>query len=319
MNTRIGYSVQEAKNFLINGEIVAIPTETVYGLAGNALIPETVLQIFAIKERPSFDPLIVHISSIDSVDLYVHSIPSQAYDLMREFWPGPLTIVLPKKPTIPDIVSSGLDTVGLRMPNHPIALELLQQLNFPLAAPSANPFGYISPTTSMHVAAQLGDAIPYILDGGSCRVGLESTIVGMEGSSLVVYRLGGLSLTEIEECVGKCEVRSNESSNPRAPGMLQSHYAPVKKLIVGNLNELLAKNSETQAVLIVFGEYRTDYPKELQLNLSSNSNLSEAAANLFAFLRLADEAPQEFILAEFVPEQGLGLAINDRLRRASVN
>jgi L-threonylcarbamoyladenylate synthase len=190
VKTIIGEIIQEAKSFLLDGNIVAIPTETVYGLAGNALDPAAVLQIFTAKERPAFDPLIVHISSIDKVELYAHSIPSQAYDLMHEFWPGPLTIVLPKNSIIPDIVTSGLDTVGLRIPNHPTTIKLLKQLDFPLAAPSANPFGYISPTSAQHVFDQLGGKIPYILDGGICDVGVESTIVGFENDKCLIYRLG---------------------------------------------------------------------------------------------------------------------------------
>ena len=294
-----------------------MPTETVYGLAGNALDSLRVADIFRIKQRPYFDPLIVHVHAIEALTPLITEFPEPLKQLAAHFWPGPLTLLLPRSKALPDLVCAGLDRAAFRIPAHPMALELLRACKFPLAAPSANPFGYISPTSAKHVSAQLGDAIPYILDGGTCRVGLESTIVGMEGSSLVVYRLGGLDLTEIEDCVGKCEVRSNESSNPRAPGMLQSHYAPAKKLIVGNLDELLANNSNKPAILIVFGKYRQNYPKSLQLNLSTGANLSEAASNLFAFLRLADEAPQELILAEFVPAEGLGLAINDRLRRAS--
>ena len=312
----IGTDIFKASKWLETA-VIGMPTETVYGLAGNALDPMRVADIFRIKQRPYFDPLIVHVHAIESLTPLITEFPEPLRKLAAHFWPGPLTLLLPRSNALPDLVCAGLDRAAFRIPAHPMALELLHECKFPIAAPSANPFGYISPTSAKHVSAQLGDSIPYILDGGTCRVGLESTIVGMEGTSIVLYRLGGLALTEIEGCVGKCEVRSNESSNPRAPGMLQSHYAPAKTLIVGNLDELLEKDRETPAILIVFGQYRTDYPQELQLNLSSSSNLSEAAANLFAFLRLADEAPQKRILAEFVPAEGLGLAINDRLKRAS--
>jgi L-threonylcarbamoyladenylate synthase len=297
----IGTDIIKASEWL-KTSVIGLPTETVYGLAGNALDPLRVADIFRIKQRPYFDPLIVHVPDLDALNPLIRAFPDTLKELASHFWPGPLTLLLPRSNAIPDLVCAGLE-----------------QAEFPLAAPSANPFGYISPTTAMHVAAQLGDAIPYILDGGACRVGLESTIVGVEGASTVIYRLGGLALSEIEMRIGTCEVRVNESSDPRAPGMLKSHYAPKKKMLVGKLDELISANTGTSAVLIVFGAFRDDYPKALQLNLSEGKNLSEAAANLFALLRLADEAPQELILAEFLPAEGLGPAINDRLRRASLN
>src|ERR1043165_1177940 len=228
-NTIIGKDITAAKGFLEAGETVGIPTETVYGLAANALNTDAVLKIFSVKNRPHFDPLIVHTHSKDEIKKYVAEIPPLAEKLIDAFMPGPVTVLLPKKEIIPDLVTSGLDNVAIRIPQHNLTLELLRQLDFPLAAPSANPFGYISPTTSHHVYDQLQGRIPYIIDGGSTDVGVESTIVAFEETGPVVYRLGGLALEEIERVVGKVAVNLNESSNPRSPGMLKSHYAPKKQ------------------------------------------------------------------------------------------
>ncbi|MFM7016271.1 MAG: L-threonylcarbamoyladenylate synthase [Bacteroidota bacterium] len=316
METIISSSVELAKSFLSNGEVVAIPTETVYGLAANALNKQAVMEIFSAKQRPSFDPLIVHIGHQSDVEKYVQRIPKTAAILMNAFWPGPLTLVLDKKPIIPDEVTSGLNTVGIRMPNHSLALRLLQNLDFPLAAPSANPFGYISPTTPMHVYDQLQHKIPMILDGGSCDVGVESTIVGFEGEMPVVYRLGGLTLEDIRKVCGDIKVDVNTSSNPKAPGMLKSHYAPQKPLYLlnkGNRNF----SSDNSTAIIVFGNY-LPIGNERVYNLSATSNYKEAASNLFSFLRVLDaDTSIKSIYAFLLPEADLGLAINDRIKRAS--
>jgi L-threonylcarbamoyladenylate synthase len=187
----VGVDIERAAAFLRKGQLVAIPTETVYGLAGNALDLKSVSSIFETKNRPSFDPLILHVASLEQVSPFVSEFPEKLKCLAEAFWPGPLTVLLPRKASVPDLVTSGLDRVAVRVPNHPLTLALLAQLDFPLAAPSANPFGYISPTQAAHVAAQLGSQVPYILDGGACAVGLESTIVGMEVEQVVIYRLGG--------------------------------------------------------------------------------------------------------------------------------
>jgi L-threonylcarbamoyladenylate synthase len=199
----IGRDIEKAKSLLMQGDLVAIPTETVYGLAGNALDPEAVALIFETKNRPSFDPLILHTSSIGRVEDFVSSFPEKLKILAESFWPGPLTLLLPRKSVVPDLVTSGLDRVAVRVPKHPLTLALLESLDFPLAAPSANPFGYISPTRPEHVEAQLGEKIPYILDGEACDVGLESTIVGLEEDEIVIYRLGGLEISAIEKLVGR--------------------------------------------------------------------------------------------------------------------
>lgn len=316
----IGKDIEKAKSLLQQGDLVAIPTETVYGLAGNALNPESVALIFETKNRPAFDPLILHTSSIDRVGDFVGSFPEKLKILAENFWPGPLTLLLPRKPIVPDLVTSGLGRVAVRVPNHPIALALLESLDFPLAAPSANPFGYISPTKPEHVEAQLGGKIQYILDGGVCEVGLESTILGMEEDEIVIYRLGGLEVSEIEKLVGAVKVKDISSSNPQAPGLLESHYAPRKPFILGDLKVLVKENLEkkTDFSVLSFSSLFPEISIENQVALSPERNLHEAAKNLFSAMRNLDEGNSAVILAELLPEEGLGRAINDRLRRAAV-
>ena len=314
--SEIGKDINKAKDLLQQGELVAIPTETVYGLAGNALNVNAVVNIFKVKERPEFDPLIVHVPDISHAQKYVEHIPDAASLLAEKFWPGPLTLLLKKKTIIPDLVTSGLDTVGIRCPNHSMTRQLLTQLNFPLAAPSANPFGYISPTTPQHVNDQLGSKISYILDGGACTIGLESTIVGFQNGLPVVYRMGGLNLEDIESVVGKVSVQTVSTSNPKSPGQLKSHYAPSKRVILGKIEDLLQSYPAHCSALLTF---QKSFNSPHQVVLSPSGLLDEAARNLFAALRLLDKMPVEVILAEFVPDHGLGKAINDRLRRAAAD
>ncbi|MBU6340897.1 MAG: threonylcarbamoyl-AMP synthase [Bacteroidetes bacterium] len=299
-------------------EPVAIPTETVYGLAANALSDKAVARIFEVKNRPSFDPLIVHVASWDQAVEHIDTYPSAAVRLAQVFWPGPLTLLLPKKAHIPDLVTSGLPRVALRAPLHPLTQALLQQGGFPLAAPSANPFGYISPTSAQHVQQQLDGFIPYILDGGNCSVGVESTIVGWEGPDAVVYRLGGLSVESLESEIGPLKVRLNQSSDPAAPGMLKSHYAPRKPLFLGNLAQLVESHWQEKAGVLSLKPIAGLPPQMEAFYLSETGNLQEAARNLFHGLRVLDASDVTLILAEPVPAEGLGLAINDRLRRASI-
>ncbi|MDA0314317.1 MAG: L-threonylcarbamoyladenylate synthase [Bacteroidetes bacterium] len=317
----VGVDIQKAAAFLRQGQLVAIPTETVYGLAGNALDIKSISSIFETKNRPSFDPLILHVASLDRIHPFISEFPEKLKRLAEAFWPGPLTLLIPKKSIIPDLVTSGLDRVAVRVPNHPLSLALLDQLDFPLAAPSANPFGYISPTQAGHVAAQLGAQIPYILDGGACAVGLESTIVGMdEEEQVVIYRLGGLELSKIESLVGSVIVQAHSSSNPSAPGQLASHYAPRKPFVLGNLTELVPQliQQGKEVGVLSFSNHFPSLPSDRQVVLSATQNLKEAAQRLFMAMRLLDESDAELIVAEFVPETGLGLAINDRLRRAEI-
>lgn len=312
----IGNDITKAKAILEKGGLVGIPTETVYGLAGNALNPEAVAQIFAVKNRPDFDPLIIHTGSIEQINKYTLDITPELESLAKVFWPGPLTLLLPRKAVIPDLVTSGLDYVAVRVPQHPLTQDLLASLDFPLAAPSANPFGYISPTTAKHVNDQLGDLIPYILDGGSCEVGLESTIVGVEDGQITVYRLGGIDVAEIEKVVGSVKILSHSSSNPKTPGMLKSHYAPKKRVILGDIDQMLEKYKDEKIGILSF---TNQYPKAfVSFILSPEGSYTEAAKNLFTALRFLDQADVSIILAELLPEENLGRAINDRLRRASV-
>ncbi len=313
----IGTDIEHAVDLVEAGEVIGIPTETVYGLAGNAFNTGAVTRIFKIKKRPSFDPLIVHTDSLSKIRGFVKAIPESALQLAEYFWPGPLTLLLPKKNTIPDLVTSGLPDVAVRIPDHATTLALLQRLTFPLAAPSANPFGYVSPTSAQHVNDQLGDKIPYILNGGGSTVGIESTIIGYEGDQPIVYRLGGLPLKKIEEIVGEVKVMAHSSSDPTTPGSLKSHYAPDKKVIIGDIKQLINTYKDHRFALLSFQKYHEDIPAQNQLVLSPTGDLDEAAKNLFSGLRQLDKLPVEYIFSEFVPPKDLGLAINDRLKRAA--
>jgi len=315
----IGTDIAKASQLLREGKLVGIPTETVYGLAGNALNPEAVTAIFETKKRPSFDPLIVHAGSLEQVYTYIRFFPAELLELANVFWPGPLTVLLAKREIIPDLVSSGLDTVAIRIPGHPLTRELLMSLDFPLAAPSANPFGYISPTRALHVQEQLGDKIPYILDGGDCSVGLESTIVGVEQGQVIVYRLGGIPVSAIEQVVGPVLILPQSSSNPKSPGMLKSHYAPRTPVILGDLETMVSECNQRKDTfgVLSFTKVFADIPADHQVVLSPSGDLGEAARNLFSGMRMLDKAGVSVIFAEELPEKDLGKAINDRLRRAA--
>ncbi|UBM59411.1 threonylcarbamoyl-AMP synthase [Marinilongibacter aquaticus] len=313
----IGQDIARAQALLKDGKVIGMPTETVYGLAANALDAHAAAQIFEIKNRPSFDPLIIHTDKLEKLENWVQCIPDQLKTLIAHFSPGPLTVLLPRKPIIPDLITSGLPRVAVRIPNHPLTLNLLAQLDFPLAAPSANPFGYVSPTQAEHVNRQLGDKIEYILDGGACKIGLESTIVGLENEKLTVYRKGGLAIEAIEEIVGKVYVNEHSDSNPAAPGMLKSHYSPNKKM---HLIDGSSKFHFRERVgILSFCETWSEIGTQNQFILSPKGDLNEAAQHLFAGLRYLDEQDIDDIYLELVPEKGLGRAINDRLRRAAAH
>jgi L-threonylcarbamoyladenylate synthase len=313
-NTDIGTDIAHTAALLRAGEIAGIPTETVYGLASNALNEDAVLRIFKAKNRPFFDPLIIHTHAVAEIYRYVEGIPAALLPLMERFMPGPLTVLLPRRPVIPDLVTSGMERVAVRIPDHAMALELLRSIDFPLAAPSANPFGYISPTSAAHVQAQLGGEIPYILDGGDCRVGIESTIIGMEEGAVAVYRLGGLAIEQIEEIVGPVVVQAHSSSNPAGPGMLESHYAPRTPLIIGDIDKLLIEYSGKKVAVLSFDK---KYDTAWGYVLSPDRDIDAAAKRLFAGMRELDRSGAALIIAESLPEGGLGRAVNDRLRRAA--
>ena len=313
----IDLDILQAQRLLEAGEVVAIPTETVYGLAGNAYNGAAVGKIFGIKQRPSSDPLIVHAGCMEQVKDFVRDFPAEAQQLAQHFWPGPLTLLLPKKAVISDLVTAGLPRVAVRIPNHTLTLRLLSTLSFPLAAPSANPFGYISPTTPQHVQAQLGSKIPYILSGGPCSIGIESTIVGFEHGRPLVYRLGGISIEAIEQVIGPTTVVSGTTTHLQVPGGLGHHYAPQKLLIIGDIPTLIKQHSHQQLGILAFDQYYGGVDRAYQVMLAPSGRLEEAAQNLFAALRQLDQPPIELILADCVPHVGLGRAINDRLKRAS--
>ncbi|MBK6626966.1 MAG: threonylcarbamoyl-AMP synthase [Flavobacteriales bacterium] len=313
MTTTIGTDVAHAALLLKQGAVVAIPTETVYGLAADAFNEEAVLTIFSAKQRPAFDPLIVHVRDREQLDR-VAEVPAEAEALITRFWPGPLTLVLHKRPAVPDLVTSGLDTVAVRMPAHAMTRALLNELDTPLAAPSANPFGYVSPTTAQHVMDQLGGRIPYILDGGACTVGVESTILGRDAQGRwVLFRPGGIALESIEAVVGEVHAPS-PSAKLQAPGMLESHYAPRKPVHVGDVPALLRRFAGRAVGVISFRHEHHAHRCEV---LSPEGDLSAAARHLFAVLRELDTSDCQVIVAERFPEEGLGRAINDRLRRAA--
>jgi L-threonylcarbamoyladenylate synthase len=307
--------VDQAVRLLRSGEVVAIPTETVYGLAADALNPAAAAKIFQIKGRPSFDPLIVHLPSLEALDSLAAAFPEKARRLADAFWPGALTLVLPKKPAVPDIVTSGLPSVAVRLPAHPLTRELLQRFGGPLAAPSANRFGRISPTTAQAVFSELGSAVPLILDGGPCAIGVESTIVSFTEEKPRLLRAGGISLEALEACIGPVTVAPT-GSRMEAPGQLPSHYAPGKPLRLVDETELSALAPDPVAGLLGWGSLPSAGYGAV-LNLSPEKSFTEAAANFFQMLRALDESPVKKIIALRLPDRDLGRAINDRLARAS--
>ncbi|MEX1333720.1 MAG: L-threonylcarbamoyladenylate synthase [Candidatus Limnocylindrales bacterium] len=307
--------LHDAAGILRDGGTVAFPTETVYGLGANALDPEAVARIFEIKGRPRFDPLIVHVASIAQARPLVRRWPAAADALTRRFWPGPLTLVLPKADAIPDIVTAGLPTVAVRMPAHPLAQQLIELAGVPVAAPSANRFGGISPTTSEHVQRQLGDAVDLVLDGGPCRVGVESTVLGLAGSGPELLRAGGTPVEEIERLIGPVGRPAADPALPTSPGQYARHYAPRTPLTVCDDWREVALTGRTG--LLTLRPPAAATPFEVVEVLSARGDMREAAANLFAALHRLDALELDRIVAVGVPDAGLGLAINDRLRRAA--
>ena len=325
METLIGYDIKRAAELLRNGELVAVPTETVYGLAANALNEEAVLKIYHAKDRPRFNPLILHIDSFEKIKKYVSEIPGDCIKLAAAFSPGPITFLLDKKDSVPDLVTAGSKKVAIRIPDHSLLTELLGQLDFPLAAPSANPSGYVSPVTAQHVYEGLKGKIPYILDGGKCNVGIESTIVSFvrhsadsfgENDKAVIHRLGGISKEAIEKVLDKEVEIQRAHSTPDSPGQLKSHYATLTPLYFGNAEELISRFANKTAVVITLDKQFTNIEPAFQFQLSVSGDLDEAARNLFSTLRKADELNADLIIAEAMPDKELGSVINDRLQRA---
>jgi len=307
-----------AAEVIRKGGLVAFPTETVYGLGGDAFNPDAVARIFEVKERPSFDPIIVHIADFKDIRRLCRKVDERAKTLAERFWPGPLTIVLKKSEEVPDIVTAGLDTVAVRMPSHPVARKLIEYSKTPIAAPSANLFGKLSPTTAEHVKEQLGDRIDIIIDAGRCPVGVESTVIDLTKEPTIL-RLGGTPVEEIEKVIGKVRILTH-SDKPRSPGQLSKHYSPKTplRIIRGEIDVEHGK----KAGLLAFRQPDDEIAKRFEkIEVLSNSDdlneaLRQAAQNLFSALHRLDKANLDVIYAERVPEIGLGKAIMDRLRKA---
>ena len=314
----ISKDISKAVALLNQEKLVAIPTETVYGLAGNIFSEKAIDSIFKTKQRPLFNPLIVHIPSIDYLESIVARIPEKAKLLAEVFWPGPITLVLKKKEVIPDVITAGKDTVAVRIPNHPITLELLKQLDFPLAAPSANPFNRISPTSAEHVESYFKNDIKMVLDGGTCTSGIESTIIGFENDEPIIYRLGSTSIEDIENIVGSVEIKNKKNSVPNAPGMLARHYAPnTKTILVTDISDAIKQFQGKNIGILAFENEIKNKAIKFQIVLSKTGNVSEAATNLYSALHQLDEQDLEIIIAERLPNHDIGKSINDRLQRAT--
>ena len=320
MKTKVGQGVKHAAELLKQGKLVAIPTETVYGLAGNALSTDSLARIFEVKQRPTFDPLILHVEKLADLRKWVTHLPFTLEQLATSLMPGPLTLVLPKQAVVPDLATAGKSTVAIRIPDDPLTLELLAQVDFPLAAPSANPFMYVSPTSPGHVLNQLNGLIPYILDNGPTTVGVESTIITPDEKTggIRVLRLGGTSIETLEAFNAMVSLQNSESVEANlAPGQLQRHYAPHTPIRMGLPRDYVKTYLPDQMGFLSFRESSPLLPAQNQWQLSSEGDLKVAAKNLFAALRHLDRPDLKVVIAEVFPERGLGRAINDRLQRAA--
>lgn len=306
-------SIEKSVEILKKGDVVAFPTETVYGLGADALNPYAVAKIFEIKKRPQFDPLIVHVGDREWIFAIANHVPPEAAKLIDRFLPGPLTLILGKKDIIPDIVTAGLPTVGIRMPSHPVALDLIRTLGSPIAAPSANPFGYMSPTKARHVAKMFGESVPLILDGGDSAYGIESTIVSFQEGKTYLLRHGAVSSEELSGIAGTV-YEKGEDPICHAPGQMPYHYAPLKPLkIINSIDEITNIRSSFLAFKI---PDKTPGSKYIKI-LSNNGDMREAAANFFSYLIELDREDVDIIYAENMPEEGLGKAMMERLKKAS--
>lgn len=323
-----------AADILREGGTVVFPTETVYGLGANALDEQAAKKIFAAKGRPADNPLIVHIYSLEQMDNLVSEIPQSFAMLAQKFWPGPLTMVLKKSHNIPDVVSAGLDTVGIRMPNHPIALSLIRLADIPIAAPSANISGAPSPTEAKHVINDLNGKVDAIIDGGNCRVGLESTVLDLSGEVPVLLRPGGVTLEQLKEELGTVLVDDHVNTpvsgkiEPKSPGVKYKHYAPkaqvilfeglIEKMmdaIVKKANEL--KLQEKTVGILATDQTKGSYSFKYVISLGDRSNSVAIAAKFFSALREFDKLGVDIILAESVDKKGVGMAVMNRMERAA--
>ncbi|MEK6784837.1 MAG: L-threonylcarbamoyladenylate synthase [Nitrospirota bacterium] len=312
-------SIRRAGRIITSGGLVAFPTETVYGLGCDAMNAEAAAKVFEAKQRPQFDPLIVHIADLTQLEMVIASLPAVGQRLIDAFWPGPLTLVLPKQPAIPDLITAGLSTVAVRMPNHPVAQSLIREAGTPIAAPSANLFGYVSPTTAQHVAAGLGNTVDLILDDGPCPIGVESTIVSLAGSQPELLRPGSITIEQLSSIVGSIRQSLSVNHTPIAPGQLSRHYAtqtPLTVLASAGARPIL-KDGVRAGLLIHSHPRDTDDHFAAVEVLSSTGDLREAARHLFAALRRLDSLGLDRIYAEPCQEEGLGVAIMNRLHRCA--
>jgi L-threonylcarbamoyladenylate synthase len=309
----IGTDVAKAASLLSQGQLVAIPTETVYGLAANALDPHAVTEIYKVKNRPQFNPLILHCANLIEAKKYVREWPEEANLLAKHFWPGSISILLPKSDLVPDIITAGSTHVVVRVPNHPLTLDLLARLDFPLAAPSANISNTVSPTTSEHVDSAIGDQIGYVLEGGGCQVGVESTIITFKDGEVNILREGGVPQEEIS-ALGLV-VSENTNKERQSPGQLKKHYATQKPLlIVSDINLWVKENTNKRAIALLYEAKDVEVPTIL---LSEDYDLAEIANGLFKGMRIADKCDVDTILIEPIKLEGIGRAIADRLKRAT--
>lgn len=317
MKTIVGTDIQEAISLLKAGETVAVPTETVYGLAANGLDDIAIHKIFEAKGRPLNNPLILHFANEEAVLPFVSDFPEALKKLAAKFWPGPLTFLLPKTELVPEIITAGQEKVAVRVPNHPILRELLSKLDFPLAAPSANSYGMISPTQATHVYKQLQGKIPYILDGGSSANGLESTIVGIEDEKVIVYRLGSISIEDLADVLGYLPALNNHSDDkPLTSGMVKHHYAPSTPFSF--IGESITFNPTDNFGYIFLKDSNSEIPSTHKYILSKTGNLEEAAKNLYAAMHEMDQRGFTKLFVERFSNDGLGLSMNDRLNRATM-
>jgi L-threonylcarbamoyladenylate synthase len=314
----ISNDIHLAADCLKSNGVIGFPTETVYGLAANAFSEEAIKKVFEVKKRPTFNPLIVHIKSTSELDKVAIEIPEKAYRLAATFWPGPLTLILKKKSNISDLVTANQDTVAVRVPRHPLALELLNQLDFPLVAPSANPYTRISPTTAIHVDNYFASQIDMVLDGGTCTSGIESTIIGFDNDAVILYRLGALAKEEIEKVVGEVILHDKKQQKTTTPGMHFKHYAPKTTFILSkDIESTISLFKSKKVGALLFNKPTNSIELENQFVLSRKGDLVQAAANLYRAMHHLDKCDLDVIIAEYFPKYGLGSSINDRLERAS--
>jgi len=330
LNARLKKNIHFAAELIRRGELVAFPTETVYGLGANATDEQAVAKIFLAKNRPASDPLIVHVCSVDMLNSVVISIPFLARKLMDRFWPGPLTLVMLKKDCIPENVTAGLTTVAVRMPANDIALGLIREAGLPVAAPSANSFGRTSPTCAEHVMEDLGGRIPLILDGGQTQIGIESTVLDLTVDKPVLLRPGGISLESLGAVVGEIIVGGEKDKHLKSPGLMRRHYSPKAKLLLfsgKNLEKIIITMKEYIEKLGKHGVIGLMLPNEVAVYfkgfkvviacMGSFANMEKVANNLFAIMRNLDRCKVDYIFAMAPPREGIGLAVFDRLLKAA--